>query len=82
MGELDLTILWAGTLRTARANADKTQAELAKLTGLSQQFISSCEAGLTRPSDENRIRIARALGRRVSDLFPYPGDETNGSEAA
>lgn len=75
-----LNISWAHSLRQARARAGLTQVDLARSTGISQQLISQYEGGLVRPTDERRILLARALGTTIAELFPYPDDDSNGSD--
>lgn len=79
-----LNIIWAHRLRAARHHAGLHQADLARAVGVSQQVISQWEGALSRPSDERRILLARALNLNVTELFAYPDDDPdNGdSEAA
>jgi transcriptional regulator with XRE-family HTH domain len=39
------------------------------------EVISRWENAVYSPSDENRARLATALGKTVPDLFPYYFDE-------
>jgi transcriptional regulator with XRE-family HTH domain len=69
----EVTAGWARRVRDARAQRGWTQEVLAERASLSQQKVSQVESG--RPgSDDTRRAIARALGVRVVDLFPYPED--------
>jgi len=52
-----------------RLRDDLTQQELAELTGVSRQSIISIESGKYRPSGELALRLARALGVGVEELF-------------
>jgi len=52
-----------------RLRDDLTQQELAELTGVSRQSIISIESGKYRPSVELALRLARALGVGVEELF-------------
>lgn len=56
-------------LRTMRAAANLTQAQLAEKAGLDQSFISRLERAETGVSVENLISIAHALGVKVQDLL-------------
>jgi putative transcriptional regulator len=54
---------------------DLTQAELARLCGVTRQTIIALEAGKYSPSLELAFRLARALGRSLDDVFRF--DEQN-----
>lgn len=67
-----------GDLRRAREAAGLTQAELAARAGVSRQLVGAAEAGRHAPSVQTAIRLARALGRPVEDLFRLADDEAPG----
>ena len=48
---------------------EMTQLELADRVGVTRQTIHSIETGKYRPTVELALRLARALGVRVEDLF-------------
>jgi DNA-binding XRE family transcriptional regulator len=50
-------------------NGDLTQQQLADLIGCSRQTIHSIESGKFVPSVELALKIAKALGCKVEDLF-------------
>jgi transcriptional regulator with XRE-family HTH domain len=77
----DLRSHWAHCLETARKAAGLTQVELAAKVGTIQQRISAWESGLAAPRDPMRLRLAKALGTTVAELFPYP-DANGEGEAA
>ncbi len=52
-------------------NNQMTQAELADKAGVTRQTIIAIEAGQYSPSLELAIRIARAFGKKVDDVFEY-----------
>lgn len=56
-------------LRQIRTRLGLSQQELAHLAGVTRQTISGVEAGLYAPSATVALRLARALGCRVEDLF-------------
>lgn len=56
-------------LKQIRLRQGMSQQELATLAGVSRQSISGLESDLYAPSAVVAIRIARALGCRVEDLF-------------
>ncbi|MCC6178126.1 MAG: helix-turn-helix domain-containing protein [Chloroflexi bacterium] len=68
-------------LRAARAQAGLSQAELAIRAGVTRQAISAIESGKAAPTMAVALRLARALGRRVDDLFRLV-DELPGVTAA
>ena len=56
-------------LRLFRERAALRQEELAERAGVSRQALSALEAGRAAPSTVVALRLARALGRRVEELF-------------
>lgn len=56
-------------LRLARA--EMTQAELARLCGVTRQTIIALEAEKYSPSLELAFKLARALGRNLDEVFRY-----------
>lgn len=53
----------------ARSAAGMSQIELATAAGITRQAVSSIEAGYYIPNTTVALRLARALGCRVEDLF-------------
>src|SRR5436190_3039395 len=53
------------------ARAEMTQAELARLCGVTRQTIIALEAGKYSPSLELAFKLARALGRNFDEVFRY-----------
>ncbi len=51
------------------ARAEMTQAELARLCGVTRQTIIALEAGKYSPSLELAFKLARALGRNLDEVF-------------
>ena len=62
-------------VRETREKLGIAQRALAEQIGLSRQSLSAIENGSTDPSVGIALRIARALGRKVDELFASPGDE-------
>jgi len=56
-------------LREARTAAGLTQAELAERIGVSRKTINTIENRVFTPSTLVALLVARALARRVEDLF-------------
>ena len=55
-------------VRLGRKEAGFSQEKLAEKAGLSTVFISRIERGIESPSVDNLLKVAKALGVRVSDL--------------
>ena len=55
-------------LREARFKKNYTQFDLRLKTGISQTKISHFERGYLLPRDDEKQRIAKALGVKASDL--------------
>jgi DNA-binding XRE family transcriptional regulator len=56
-------------LRVHRAALGLSQADVAGRVGISRQAYSAIEAGDAVPSTEVALRLARAFGRGVEELF-------------
>ena len=56
-------------LNALRAERGLTQAALAELVGVSRKTINTVENGVFVPSALLALRIARALGRPVEEVF-------------
>lgn len=56
-------------LKRHRTDAGLTQAELAERIGVSRKTINTVENGVFVPSTILSLKLARALGVRVEDLF-------------
>jgi transcriptional regulator with XRE-family HTH domain len=57
-------------LRKWRERQGWTLIELSGLTGLTVSYLSLIERGLRNPPPQIKVRIARASGAKVADLFP------------
>jgi transcriptional regulator with XRE-family HTH domain len=56
-------------LRRRRLESGLTQAELAARAGVSRQLVAAVEAGRHTPAVDAAMRLARALGTTVEELF-------------
>jgi putative transcriptional regulator len=61
-------------LRDARVAAGWTQAELAERVGVSRKTVNTVENGVFIPSTLLTLKLARALGRPVEQLFALKDD--------
>jgi len=57
-------------LRRARLDADKSQLQLMKETGIYYATISRLERGWLKPTDAQRVALAEALNVAPEWLFP------------
>ena len=57
-------------LRQARLRKDKSQLALMKETDIYFSTISRIERGWLQPNEEQRVKLARALGVKKDWLFP------------
>ena len=62
-------------LLTIRGERGLTQAGLAELVGVSRKTINTVENGIFIPSTLLALKLARALGRPVEDLFSLEPDQ-------
>jgi putative transcriptional regulator len=60
-------------LREERARRNLTQADLATIVGVSRKTINTVENGVFIPSTVLALRLARALGTSVEEIFHLPG---------
>ena len=63
------------TVRVQRAIRDLTQADLGELAGMTRASVNAIEAGRMIPSILLALKLARALGVGVDDLFSLSDDE-------
>lgn len=56
-------------LLALRAERDLTQAALAALVGVSRKTVNTVENGVFVPSTVVALKLARALGRPVEEIF-------------
>lgn len=57
------------TMKLLRAQRDLTQAHLAQLSGITRKSINAIESGRMVPSTILALKLARALGVTVEELF-------------
>jgi putative transcriptional regulator len=57
------------TMKVERAKRDLTQAELAELAGVTRKSINAIEMGHMVPSTILALKLAKALGVTVEELF-------------
>ena len=57
------------TLKEIRLKKGVTQVELAKHVGISQQTISHYETGRAKPSLDVAVKLAKALGVSVEEIY-------------
>ena len=69
MDELELR----NTLKVQRAIRNLTQAELGELAGVTRKSVNAIETGRMVPSVLLALKLARALGVSVNDLFNLAG---------
>ena len=62
-------------LKAARAAKDLSQANLARMCGVSRQTINAIEKGDYNPTINLCIAICRALGKTLDELFWEEEDE-------
>ncbi len=69
MDELELR----NTIKVQRAIRNLTQAELGDLAGVTRKSVNAIETGRMVPSVLLALRLARALGVSVDELFNLAG---------
>ena len=66
--------------REVRVVSRVTQEDLERKTHISQTRISLIERGLAQPTDDDKVKLARALGTSVKKIFPSKGKQKKPSE--
>ena len=64
-------------LKAAREKSGKTQAQVAKESGIAERAYQRYEYDKVEPGVRTAIRIARALNSSVEALFPETGKEAS-----
>jgi putative transcriptional regulator len=65
------------TLKVQRARKDLTQEELAELVQVTRKTINTVENGIYVPSTYLALKLARALGVTVEELFQIKEQENS-----
>jgi putative transcriptional regulator len=68
------------TLKIQRARMDWTQEELARRVGVTRKTVNTIENGVYVPSTALALKMARAFGVLVEDLFQLPGEGLSGGD--
>lgn len=68
----DLAVRWGRTLKRLRKAQGLSLTNITDATGLHRSTYCRIEAGDITPGDETRMKIARAVGARVEEIFDYP----------
>ena len=63
-------------LREIRVTKRITQFQLRLATGIHQSKISMIENGLVEPPDDEKKRLAKALGVRIEEIWPEEARKT------
>ena len=68
---MDEGLVLKNRLKEARADRGLSQAELAKLVGVSRNTISSIETGQFSPTAKLALMLCTALDKKFEDLFYF-----------
>lgn len=69
------------TLRLQRALRELTQADLAERAGVTRASVNAIEGGRMVPSIFLALKLARALGLSVDELFSLPEEQPSGADS-
>lgn len=64
-------IEWGKRIRRIRREKELTVTGVAKQADITRQYLNAIERGIYAPSDQVRIRIAKAIGADPNELFSY-----------
>ena len=73
-----MTEVLGNRLYELRFERELTQAALAQLVGVSRKTINTVENGVFVPSTFLALKLARALGCRVEDIFSLEENDDDG----
>lgn len=62
---------WGQRIKRLRKTGDLTAIGIAEAAGITPQYLHAIERGEYSPSDEVKLRIAEAMGVKVSEIFSY-----------
>lgn len=62
---------WGERMKSLRKARDLSAAEIAKAAEITPQYFHAIERGQYSPSDDVKLRIAKAMGVKVSEIFSY-----------
>lgn len=68
---MDDNLILKNRLKEARAEQNLSQAQLAKLVGVSRNTISSIETGQFNPTAKLALILCVALDKKFEDLFYF-----------
>ena len=68
---MDDALVLKNHLKEIRAEKNLSQAELAKLVGVSRNTISSIETGQFNPTAKLALILAIALDKKLEDIFYF-----------
>ncbi len=69
-------LAFAATIRAARVEAGRTQADVAEAAGLPVRTVRRAEQGLRRVTLGDAAAIAQSLGRSLDELVKVSADAT------
>lgn len=67
----EINAKWGERIKRLRKTSDLTAADIAKDAGITPQYLHAIERGEYSPSDDVKIRIAKAMGVQVGEIFSY-----------
>lgn len=70
----------SNTLKVQRARMDWTQEELARRVGVTRKTVNTVENGVYVPSTVLALKMARAFGVTVEELFRLPEEPSSGPD--
>lgn len=76
MNEKTIRLAGETTLAGRRKALNITQSDLARMCGVSRQFMSMLEMGRVQPNVQVALRLASVLGTTVEDLFAAETEES------
>lgn len=77
---MDTKLILKNRLKEARIEKELSQAQLAKMVGVSRNTISSIETGQFNPTTKLALILCVALDKKCEDLFFLDGEGTISEE--
>lgn len=71
MEQTEVHAEWGKRIRRIRREKELTVTAVAKEADITRQYLNAIERGVYAPSDQVRLRLAKAIGADPNELFSY-----------
>jgi DNA-binding XRE family transcriptional regulator len=71
MEATEMHAAWGKRIRRLRRERELTATAVASEVGITRQYFHAIERGMYAPSDDVRVKIAKAIGVEPEEIFNY-----------